>query len=281
VLSDKGRILGEWTITRLGPDHFYVLTGAGAEVQTRDDLALAAGPDVIVTNVTDTFGMLVVAGPKSRDVLAGLTDTDLSNAAFRWLSAQDITLAGIQVRALRVTYVGELGWEIHAPMADLVRLYAAIWAAGQPHGITDFGVQAVNALRMEKGYRGFGSELTNEITLVEADCTRFYSPDKGCFRGRDATEAVRAAGITTTLVYGEIAATDCDIYGGEAVLQGDRVVGVCTSGAYGHATGKSLAFAYVVPGATDGLDVIILGERRALTLLDAPAWDPANVRQKA
>jgi dimethylglycine dehydrogenase len=166
-------------------------------------------------------------------------------------------------------------------MADLARLYAAIWAAGQPHGITDFGVQAVNALRMEKGYRGYGSELTNEITLVEADCTRFYCPDKGNFRGRDATEAVRAAGITTTLVYGEIAATDCDIYGGEAVMQGDRVVGVCTSGAYGHATGKSLAFAYVVPGATDGLDVIILGERRALTVLDAPAWDPANVRQKA
>jgi dimethylglycine dehydrogenase len=281
VLSEKGRILGEWTITRLGPDHFYVLTGAGAEVQARDDLALAAGPDVTVTNVTDTFGMLVVAGPKSRDVLAGLTDADMSNAAFRWLSAQDITLAGIPVRALRVSYVGELGWEIHAPMAELARLYAAIWAAGQPHGITDFGVQAVNALRMEKGYRGYGSELTNEITLVEADCTRFYSPDKGSFRGRDATEAVRAAGITTVLVYGEIASTDCDIYGGEAVLQGDRVVGVCTSGAYGHATGKSLAFAYVAPGATDGLDVIILGERRAFTLLDAPAWDPANMRQKA
>ena len=281
VLSDKGRILGEWTITRLGPDHFYVLTGAGAEVQARDDLALAEGSDLTVTNVTDAFGMLVVAGPKSRDVLAGLTDTDMSNAAFRWLSAQEITLAGIPVRALRVTYVGELGWEIHAPMADLARLYAAIRAAGQPHGITDFGVQAVNSLRMEKGYRGYGSELTNEITLVEADCTRFYSPDKGNFRGRDATEAARAAGITTTLVYGEIAATDCDIYGGEAVMQGDRVVGVCTSGAYGHATGKSLAFAYVVPGATDGLDVIILGERRALTVLDAPAWDPANVRQKA
>lgn len=87
VLSDDGRIIGEWTITRLGPDRFYVLTGAGAEVQARDDLSLAAGPDVTVTNVTDAFGMLVVAGPMSRDVLAGLTDANLSNAAFRWLSA--------------------------------------------------------------------------------------------------------------------------------------------------------------------------------------------------
>jgi dimethylglycine dehydrogenase len=281
VLSDNGRILGEWTITRLGQNRFYILTGAGAEMQARDELSFAAGPDVTVSNVTDAFGMLLVAGPMARDTLQPLTDADLSNAAFRWLSAQEIVLAGIPVRALRVTYVGELGWEIHAPMADLARLYAAIWAAGEAHGVADFGVQAVNSLRMEKAYRGYGSELTNEITLIEADCTRFYAPEKGVFRGRAATEAVRAAGIATRLVYGEIAATDCDIHGGEAVLLGDRVVGVCTSGAYGHATGKSLAFAYVTPDATEGLEVVILGERRALTLLDAPAWDPANVRQKA
>ncbi len=281
VLSDKGRILGEWTITRLGPDHFYLLTGAGAEEQTRDDLAFAAGSDVTITNVTDAFGMLVVAGPKAREVLAGLTDADMSNAAFRWLSAQEITLAGIPVRALRVTYVGELGWEIHAPMAELARLYEAIWAAGEPHGIADFGGQAVNSLRMEKGYRGYGSELTNEITLIEAGSVRFYAPDKGEFRGRAATEAARAAGITTTLVYGEIAATDCDIYGGEPVMQGDRVVGVCTSGGFGHAVGKSLAFAYVSPDADKELDVVILGERRSFAVLGAPAWDPENARQKA
>ena len=281
VLSDKGRILGEWTITRLGLDRFYLLTGAGAEEQTRDHLAFAAGSEVTISNVTDSVGMLVVAGPKSRAVLQGLTDANLSNAAFRWLSAQEITLASIPVRALRVTYVGELGWEIHAPMADLARLYTAIWAAGQPQGIADFGGQAVNSLRMEKGYRGYGSELTNEITLIEADCTRFYAPDKGEFRGRDATKAVQAAGVMTTLVYGEVAATDCDIWGGEAVMQGDRVVGVCTSGGFGHATGKSLTFAFVSHEAHKDLEVVILGERRALTLLDAPAWDPANARQKA
>ena len=280
VLSGKGRVTGEWTITRLGVNHFYVLTGAGAEVQARDALTHAAGADVTITNLTDTIGMLVVAGPKSREVLASLTDSDLSNAAFRWLSAQEITLAGIPVRALRVTYVGELGWEIHAPMAELARLHAAIWAAGQPQNIADFGVQAVNSLRMEKGYRGYGSELTNEITLIEADCARFYAPDKGDFIGRTATEAVRAAGVNTRLVYAEVAATDCDIYGGEAVMQGDRVVGVCTSGGFGHAVGKSLAFAYVNPDATRDLVAVILGERRALTLLDEPAWDPTNARQK-
>jgi dimethylglycine dehydrogenase len=117
--------------------------------------------------------------------------------------------------------------------------------------------------------------------VIEADCTRFHAPEKGDFRGRAATEAVRARGIVTRLVYGEVAATDCDIYGGEAVMQGNRVVGVCTSGAYGHATGKSLTFAYVEPDTTEGLEVVILGERRRLTLLPVPAWDPTNARQKA
>ena len=257
-----------------------MLSGAGSERQVLDHLR-AAEPDVTVTNQTDRYGMLVLAGPKAREVLAPLTDADVSNAAFRWLSGQEITIAGIPVRALRVNYVGELGWELHAPMADLARLYYGIWAAWVEHGIADFGVHAVNSLRMEKGYRGFGAELTNEITLIEADCSRFYAPDKGAFNGRDATEAVRQNGISTKLVYGEVAATDCDIYDGEAVMQGDRVVGVCTSGGFGHATGKSLTFAYVEPGLTDGLEVVILGERRALSLYADPVWDPTNARQKA
>ena len=281
MLSDNGRIEGEWTITRLAEDRFYVLSGAGTERMALDQLAFAAGGDVTVANVTDDFGMLVVAGPKSRAVLAPLTNADLSNASFRWLSGREILIAGIPVRALRVNYVGELGWELHAPMGQLAALYSAIREAGEAHGIADFGVQAVNSLRMEKGYRGYGAELTNEITLIEAGCTRFYAPDKGAFKGRSATEAVREQGIATKLVYGEVAAADCDIYGGEAVMQGGRVVGVCTSGGYGHATGKSLAFAYVDPDAAEGLEVVILGERRALTLLDTPVWDPTNARQKA
>lgn len=281
VLSDGGRIEGEWTITRLADDRFYVLSGAGTERQTLDFLTFAADDDVAIANVTDDYGMLVVAGPLARDVLAPLTDTDLTNASFRWLSGQEITIAGVPVRTLRVNYVGELGWELHAPMGDLATLYDAIWASGEAHGIADFGVQAVNSLRMEKSYRGYAAELTNEITLIEADCERFYASEKGDFIGREATEKTRQKGITTKLVYGQVAATDCDIHGGEAVMQGDIVVGVCTSGGYGHATGFSLAFAYVDPDKTDGLDVVILGERCALTLMDEPAWDPKNTRQKA
>ncbi|MCP5071916.1 MAG: FAD-dependent oxidoreductase [Rhodobacteraceae bacterium] len=281
VLSDGGRIEGEWTITRLSDDRFYVLTGAGAEQQAIDHLHGAAGDDVIIANVSDEYGMLMVAGPKAREVLSSLTDAHLGNDAFRWLSGQEIDIAGVPVRALRVNYVGELGWELHAPMADQARLYDAIWTEGHAYGIADFGAHAVNSLRMEKGYRGFGAELTNEITLVEAGCQRFYAPAKGDFIGRAATEALRDKEPVTKLVYGEVAATDCDIYGGEAVMQGDSVVGVCTSGGYGHATAKSLAFAYVEPDKTDGLEVVILGERRALTLHPEPVWDPSNARQKA
>ncbi|MCP4379741.1 MAG: aminomethyl transferase family protein, partial [bacterium] len=281
VLSAGGRIEGEWTITRLADDHFYVLSGAGTEREALDHLNHAAGDDVTIKNVSDDYGMLVLAGPKSRDVLSTLTSADLSNAGFRWLSGREISVADVPLRALRINYVGELGWELHAPMAELGKLYDAIWTAGETHGIADFGVYAVNSLRMEKAYRGLGAELTNEITLIEADCERFYAPDKGEFNGRDATEAVKARGITSKLVYGEVATTDCDIYGGEAVMQGERVVGVCTSGGYGHATGKSLVFAYLDPDCIDGLEVVILGERRALTLLNEPAWDPGNARQKA
>lgn len=281
VLSDAGMIEGELTVTRFGDDLFYVLSGAGTELEVLDKLRMNAGDDVTIANVSDNYGMLVVAGPKSRDTLAKITDADLSNTAFRWLSGQEIDVAGVHCRALRVNYVGELGWELHAPMAELETLYDAIWNAGEEFTIADFGVYAVNSLRMEKAYHGLGSELTNEITLIEADCERFYTPTKRGFIGREATEARKAEGITTKLLYFEVAATDCDIRGGEAVMQGDKVVGVCTSGGYGHATGKSLAFAYVEPGCNDGLDVIILGERQVLHLLGEPAWDSTNARQKA
>lgn len=280
VLSSNGRIVGEWTITRLADDRFYVLTGAGAELQTLDHLSVAEG-DVAVANVTDDFGMLVVAGPRARDVLQPLTEADLSTPSFRWLSGQEISIAGIALRALRVTYVGELGWELHVPRSQLAKLYGALWKSGERFGMADFGSHAINSLRMEKAYHGMNSELTNEITLIEADCSRFYAANKGDFQGRAATELVRQQGCATKLVYGEVDAADCDIYGGEPVMQGNEVVGVCTSGAYGHVTGRSLGFAYVEPKADSNLELVILGQRRPFTILDAPVWDPTNARQKA
>ncbi|MGI9303889.1 MAG: glycine cleavage T C-terminal barrel domain-containing protein, partial [Gammaproteobacteria bacterium] len=147
-----------------------------------------------------------------------------------------------------------------------------------------FGVYAVNSLRMEKAYKGWGAELTNEITLVEADMERFFGGNKNDFTGKSATLKARDNGISTKLVYLDVEPGDSDVVGGEAVLDGDRPIGVTTSGAYGHATAKSLGFAYVepkytAPGAT--FDIVLLGDRRKATVIADPVWDPANERLRS
>ena len=285
-LSAEGRIAGEATVTRLGQDRFYLLSGAGAEERDLDHLTqqVGDGEAVDIANVTDQRGVLVVAGPRARDLLAGLTDADLGNEAFRWLRGKEIEVAGVPLYALRVNYVGELGWELHCPMDRLEALYDALWAAGQAHGIADFGIYAVNSLRMEKAYKGWAAELTNEITLIEADMERFVAFDKEDFFGKAATLRVKQAGASTVCVYFECEMGTSDVHGGEAVLVGDRAVGVTTSGGYGHTTGKSLGFAYVEPELAapgSSFDVYILGARRKAQVLAAPAYDPKNERLRA
>jgi dimethylglycine dehydrogenase len=243
-----------------------------------------SGERVEVRNVTDERGVLVLAGPRSRELLAGLTNADLGNASFPWLTGREIAIGGISLRALRVNYVGELGWELHVPMNRLADLYDAVWRAGEPLGIADFGVYAVNSLRMEKAYRGWGAELTNEITPVEADMERFVAFDKGTFVGRDAVAALRNGKVATRLAYLELADGDADAMGGEAVFVNGRCVGVTTSGGYGHAVRKSLAFAYVEPAlakAGTRLEVQLLGDRRLAVILAEPAYDPGNLRLRA
>ncbi len=285
-LSEEGRILGESTITRLGAGRYYVLSGAGSEDRDLDVLQQGRrdGEDVRISNVTDDWGVLVVAGPKSRSLLSGLTDSDLGNDAFRWLTGKAIDVAGVPLRALRVNYVGELGWELHCPMDRLAELYEAVWSAGQMHGIANFGVYAVDSLRLEKAYKGWGAELTNEITLVEADMERFFAYDKEDFVGRAATLNVKQKGVTTQLVYVEIESGSCDMHGGEPVLVDGRTIGVTTSGGYAHHSAKSLGFAYVepafaTPGSTFAIDV--LGQPRTASVLAEPVYDPGNARLRA
>lgn len=284
ILNDDGFIEGEITLTRLGADRFYALSAAAAQLQDFDQLSWRRlpGEAVTITDVTDDWGVLVLAGPQAREVLAGHTDADLSNAAFRWLSAREATVAGVRgVRLLRVNYVGELGWEIHCPMARMPEVFDALMERDAP---TLFGTYAMNALRMEKAYRGWGSELTAEVDMVEASMDRFIRFDKPAFTGRDASLARKRRGPRTQLVYLAVDATDSDCAGNEPVCQGDRVVGLTTSGAYGHAVGKSLAFAYVPPDLSapgTRFDVVIFGERRAAVILDGAAWDPGNERVRA
>ena len=284
VLSEGGRIGAEMTVTHLAENHFYVLSAAGAELRDLDYLCQGrqAGERVQVANVTDARGVLVLAGPQAREVLSRLTDAPLDNASLRWLRGKEISIAGRPVRALRVNYVGELGWELHPPMEHLEELYDALLDAGADSGIADFGLYAVNSLRLEKAYRGWGAELTNEVTLPDADMARFLRLDKDDFTGKQATLEQRDR--TLQLVYFEVDAGAADVRGSEPIYHGGDCVGVTTSGGYGHYVRKSLGFGYVPPQlATPGteLGVDLLGERRRAKVLQEPVYDPANERLRA
>jgi dimethylglycine dehydrogenase len=285
LLSRAGRIHGEMTISRLADDRWYALSAAAAQLRDLDHLnaQLHPGEDVQVRDVTLDYGVLVVSGPRSRELLSRLSDADLTNAGFPWLRAREITVAGVPLRALRVSYVGELGWELHAPMGQLAALYDAVRAAGQDLGIANYGLYAVNTMRIEKGYKAWGNELTNELTMIEADMRRFIDLDgKPDFLGKAATLAAPERPLRTVLA--RIEARDTDAIGAEPVMDGERCVGLTTSGGYGHRVKRSLAFAcvepaYAAPGAR--FEVLIQGERCAATVLAEPPYDPTNARMRA
>ncbi|WP_170385495.1 FAD-dependent oxidoreductase [Ruegeria atlantica] len=277
MLNRRGRIELETTIVRMAEDRFYLVCAAFFEQRLLDHLAQQrAEEDVQVTALSSDWSALSLNGPRSREVLARCTDADLTNAGFRWLSAQEITIAGHKVWAFRMSYAGELGWELHMPNAACLDVYNALWAAGEPHGITDYGSFAMNVMRMEKGFKGAG-ELTNEVTLAEADVLRFARTDKE-YLGKDKTLNTDLPWICAYLEIepdGEI-----DGHGGEAVMLDGRVVGSTASVAYGHTVGKILAFAYIKPeAATPGtkLQVVVHGKLRAACVLGEPAYDPQSL----
>jgi dimethylglycine dehydrogenase len=286
ALNDHGRIESEFTITRLAEDRFYLLSAAVAELRDLDLLKQGkrVEENITISNITEEYGALVVVGPRSRELLEKITDANLNNDHFPWLTGREIVLAGVPIRALRINYVGELGWELHAPMAQLVQVYDEVWAAGEALGIADFGSYAVNGLRLEKAYAGWGVELTNEITMIEAGLERFVKFDKGDFVGRKALLRRKQDGVQTRLIYVEVAAGDADVRGGEPLLAGERVIGVTTSGGYGHTVQKSLAFAYVEPDFAmpgSNFDIEILAQRHQATVLAEPTYDPNNVRLRS
>ncbi len=288
LLTSDGGIEAEVTITRLSDDRFYLNSGITSQGRDFDLLRNQIHPDenVTVTDVTGNLGLLAITGPHARDVLATLTESSLATEDFRWLTGQEITVAGVDCLALRVSYVGELGWELHHPIDQMPQLYAALVAAGQPYDLVHFGSYAMNALRLEKGYKGFGSELTTEITPIEAGLERFvdYTSD---FTGKDAVQARQQqnpADLDMVLVYASVDTTDYDCRGNEPCYApdaepNDPPMGITTSGDYGHHVGQSLCFAYVTPAyapAGQQFSISLYGQRHTATVLDAPAHDPTN-----
>jgi dimethylglycine dehydrogenase len=286
MLNGRGGIVCEFTITRLAEDRFYLIGAAAAEWHDLDWLKrhLPADGSVRIENLSARLGSLVLAGPQSREVLAKVTDADLSNDRFPWLSAREIEIGFARMLALRVNYVGELGWELHAPMENLVATYEALWAAGTSHDIRDFGMYAMDSLRLEKCYRGWKTDMTHEYTPLMASLERFVDFQKPGFTGMAALVEQSRAGPKERLVpllLDEVG--DADAPACATVWQNDSRVGLVTSGGFGHTLGRSIALAYVrtdLAGPGTRLDIEILGERRGAIVGREPLYDPTNARLK-
>ena len=280
LLTPKGRFETEITIWRITEDRYF--TGSPI-ARANPDFSwirshIRPGEDVQMVNRSADWGMLAMSGPNSRKIMAELTDADLTNAAFPWLSGQEICVAGVPVYALRVSFVGELGWELHAPLDRISELYDALHEAGAKHGLVDLGSYAFNGMRMEKAYRA-SSELTTDVGPFDVGLERFVRAEGRNFIGRDAALA-RDPGWE--LFYAELHSDGIDIHGGEPVLLGGKPVGLTTSGGYGYTVGKSLGWLFVRKGTPkSGLKVQLLNREYDVTVHDDPVFDPENLRPRA
>jgi dimethylglycine dehydrogenase len=235
--------------------------------------------------VTTNWGVLVLAGPNARKVLQKLTDTDLSSAAFPWLSGKPISVGPASAHALRVNFVGELGWELHHPVEKQNAIFDLLMEAGREFGIRPFGIKAMTAMALEKSYRLIPRELSIEYTAWESGLDRFVRLDKGDFVGREALLRGREAGLRWRFVTLEVqGVTDADARGSEPIFVGERMVGRATSGGYGWRVGKSLALAMVEPEFAEigaELTVRILGNEHKATIVPESPYDPKNARLRA
>ncbi|MBV9345450.1 MAG: FAD-dependent oxidoreductase, partial [Gammaproteobacteria bacterium] len=289
ALTRRGGIRSEFTITRIGAEQFYVVSAGAAERYDADYLQqqLPADGSVQLRNITNSRGCFVLAGPQSRAVLAQLTDTPLDNASFPWLTAQTIEAAlAVDVYALRVNFVGSLGWELHFPIEYAHGLFEALFEAGAPHGIGMVGMRAMESLRMEKSYRMWGSDMTPDYTPFEASLDRFVRMNKGDFVGRTALQKQLEAGVPNRFITLEVhGVADADPLGNEPLFDSaGQMIGRATSGYYGHHLRKSLAIGYVraqfaEPGTP--LAIEILGERKRATVLRESPHDPDNLELRA
>lgn len=282
LLTGKGGVRAEFTVYKEAPQSYFLVSAGAYERHDQDYLKKALPKDGSVTfeRLTTAMGVLVLAGPRSRDVLAKLTRSDLSNEAFPWLTGQRISIGAAPVDALRVNFIGELGWEIHHPIEMQNYIFDKIMAAGAEFDIKPFGIKAMTLMALEKSYKLIPRELSIEYNAFESGLDRFISLKKPGFHGKDALLAGRDAGLANQLVTMEVmGVSDADARGSEPIYRGDELVGRVTSGGYGWRVGKSLALAMVRPDlAAPGteLEITILGQRHKAVIIPDSPYDPEN-----
>lgn len=289
LLNTRGGIECDLTVARLAEDHFYIVTGTGFRTHDFAWIAdhIATGLDAWLHDVTEDYGTLSLMGPRARDVLAKVTAADVSNAGFPFGHVKAIDIAGHRLWALRITYVGELGWELHVPIAAVGKVFDALMAVG---GVTPAGYRAIESLRLEKGYRAWGSDITPNDTPVHAGlgwAVKLKSNQN--FLGREAVERAASQPLAKILAGFTTERDDIVLVGRETILRNGAFAGYLTSGGYGYTLGKPIGYGYVRNGAgvnedyvrSGHYELVVAKEVVKATVHLAPLYDPSNAKVKA
>ena len=290
MLNRSGGIECDLTAARLDANTYYVVTGTAFGLHDLCHMQRHAGEDdVAILDVTSAFGVLGLMGPRARDVLAGVAEADLSSQAFPFGSVREIMVAGAPVRALRISFVGELGWELHVPTEYMVHVFDALALAGQPFGLRHAGYRAIDSLRLEKGYVVWSADVGPDYTPLEAGLEAAVSFRKPSFVGRDALLAQREQPLEKRLVTISVDDTAAILLGRETIYRNGQVVGWLASGGYGYTVAKAIGLGYVrQPGGitpeflTGGrFELDVAGQRFAARVHLKPLHDPEGLRLRS
>ena len=285
MCNEAGGIEADLTITRLARDRFYIVTGAGFGTHDADWMRRHMPRDgsVHLVEVTSARAVINICGPKARDVLAAVAQEDVSNAGFPFATTREIAIGAAPVRAVRIGFVGELGWELHIPTEFTGYVYDLLLAAGQGAGIRNVGYRAIDSLRMEKGYLYWSGDISPDYTPVEAGlATRVHLKSGGDFIGREVLVRQKAGGAARR-VCTFVTEDKLPLFGGETLLKDGKVVSLVTSQGYGHSVGRMIMYGYLPRDlwAETGFEVEVFGQRHPVTRVEGPLYDPGNERLKS
>ncbi|MFC4667731.1 FAD-dependent oxidoreductase [Seohaeicola nanhaiensis] len=280
MCNERGGTEADVTFIRLGHDRFYMVTGSGFGVHDTDWIRrhLPEDGSVHLIEVTSGVAVINIVGPKSREVLAAVSESDVSDAAIPFSTAREIVVGAAPVRAARIGYVGELGYELHIPTEFALHVYDTLWAAGQVQGIANVGYRAIDSLRMEKGYIYWSGDVTPDYSPIEAGVGfRVHLKSKGDFLGRAVLERQKAEGVTRQLCT-FVTPMNLPLTGGETILLDGRVVSLATSVGFGHTVGQTILRGYLAREhwEAEGFEIEVFGERHPIDRVEGPVYDPEN-----